>query len=280
MPDNWQSYPVPGALLPVIGALLVIAGLQGRAPLSIVGQVLSSRVAVAIGLISYSLYLWHWPVFVLFRWTVGFSTPAQKLLALAIAVALSLISYFLVERPLRASPWLRVPARAIAVYLLAVVLCAGAADRMFRNSVAALGEHGDGEPRRLVFGLRGEGEGRQGLPGRMAREAAGDRRAPSCRSGLTANLPDANARLFVIGDSHATAYLHLLADYARLTRVPVALHQTPGCYFVHLVPSAPGCTAIVRMPCSTKSERGLKAGDVIFMPSLRVPRFRDQWGDA
>ena len=52
-------------------------------------------------------------------------------------------------------------------------------------------------------------------------------------------------RLFVVGDSHATAYFSLLADYTRATRVPVALHQTPGCYFVHLVPSPPGCAAIV-----------------------------------
>src|SRR5262249_15288501 len=106
-----QNYPVPGALLPVAGALLIIAGLRGRALLSPIGWLLSSRSAVAIGLISYSLYLWHWPVFVLFRWTIGFSTPAQKLLALGIAIAFCLISYFLVERPLRGSPWLRPPLR-------------------------------------------------------------------------------------------------------------------------------------------------------------------------
>ena len=273
---NWQSYPVPGALLPVIGALLVISGLQGRKPLSIVGQVLSSRVAVAIGLVSYSLYLWHWPVFVLFRWTVGFSTPAQKLLALAIAVALSLISYFLVEKPLRASPRLRVPARAIAVYLLAIVLCAGAADSMFRNSARLSASTVTANRADWYSGYEARARGGRDcrVEWRTKRLAIG---SAFLSQRLDCDLPDENARLFVVGDSHATAYFSLLADYARLTRVPVALYQTPGCYFVHLVPSPPGCTAIQDVVLA-EIKRDLKAGDVIFMPSLRVPRFRDQWG--
>ena len=100
----------------------------------------------------------------------------------------------------------------------------------------------------------------------------------SCRSGSDCEGADANAQLFVIGDSHATAYITMLADYARLTRVPVALYQTPGCYFVHLVPSAAGCAATVGAVLD-EIARQLKAGDVVFMPSLRVPRFRDQWGE-
>ncbi len=272
---NSQAYPVPGAALPVAGALLLIAALQGRVPMSPIGKVLGCRAAVAIGLISYSLYLWHWPVFVLFRWTVGFSTPVQKLLALAIAVTLSLISYFLVEKPLRTSLRLRAPSRAIAVYLLAVVLCAAAADRMFGNSSrlsasTVTANRGDWFPESRA---RGSTDCR--VEWRTKPLAVG---AALLSKRLNCDLADANARLFVVGDSHATAYLSLLADYARLTRIPVALYQTPGCYFVHLIPSAAGCAAVVDVVLDDIRKQ-LQAGDVIFMPSLRVPRFRDQWGD-
>lgn len=271
-----QGYPVPGALFPVLGALLLIAGLQGRVPMSLFGRLLSSAPAVSIGLISYSLYLWHWPVFVLFRWTAGFSTPAQKLAALGLAVALSLISYSLVEKPLRVSPWLRAPVRAIPASVLAVVLLAWGADRMFANSSHLSAS--------TVTTHRSDW-----YPETRARSAGGCRvewRTKPLKTGaaflsqrLECDGADADARLFVVGDSHATAYLSLLVDYVRLTRSPVAVYQTPGCYFVHLVPSAAGCTAIVDVVLDD-IRKALKAGDTIFMPSLRVPRLRDQWGDA
>jgi peptidoglycan/LPS O-acetylase OafA/YrhL len=57
--------PFPGlaALLPCVGAALIIGA--GESGGSLVGTMLSWRVAVFIGLISYSLYLWHWPVIIL-----------------------------------------------------------------------------------------------------------------------------------------------------------------------------------------------------------------------
>jgi peptidoglycan/LPS O-acetylase OafA/YrhL len=270
-----QNYPVPGALLPVAGALLVIAGLQGRAPMSPLGWLLSSRSAVAIGLISYSLYLWHWPVFVLFRWTGGFSTPAQKLLALAVAIVFCLISYFVVERPLRALPWLRPPLRTIPIALAAVALLAWGADRMFANSSrlsasVVTANRADWYPEARLRGASGCRVEWRTEPLRISYVMRSQR--------LDCDGPEAKTKLFVVGDSHATAYIAMLSDYARLTRVPVALYQTPGCYFVHLVPSAAGCAATVDVVLE-EIKKQLRAGDVVFMPSLRVPRFRDQWGE-
>lgn len=272
---NSQAYPVPGALLPVAGALLVIAGLQGRAPLSPVAMLLSSRSAVAIGLISYSLYLWHWPVFVLFRWTIGFSTPLQKGLALVLAIALCLISYFLVERPLRAFRWLRPPLRAIPTALVAVGLLAWGADRMFANashlSASVVTTH------RADWYPEARARDRSGC--RIAWQIEPLRIGYAMRSQRIDCEPrESRTRLFVVGDSHATAYRAMLSDYARLTGVPVAIYQTPGCWFVHLVPSAAGCATTVDVVVDAIRTQ-LKPGDVVFLPSLRVPRFRDQWSD-
>ena len=165
---------------------------------------------MAIGLISYSLYLWHWPVFVLFRWTVGFDTPAQKCFALAIAGRRSvLISYFLVERPLRGRSWLRPPLRAIPIALVAVGLLAWGIGPHVRQFLAALGKRGHGQSRAT------------GIPSRDRRDVSGCRvewrtraacgSATSCASQrLDCDGPDATTKLFVVGDSHATAYLAML----------------------------------------------------------------------
>ncbi|SDS94679.1 Peptidoglycan/LPS O-acetylase OafA/YrhL, contains acyltransferase and SGNH-hydrolase domains [Halopseudomonas xinjiangensis] len=67
-------------------------------------RLLCNRAVVYIGLISYSLYLWHWSVLSLSRWTVGISAwtaPAQIGLMLLLAV----LSYHYIETPLRKATW-------------------------------------------------------------------------------------------------------------------------------------------------------------------------------
>jgi peptidoglycan/LPS O-acetylase OafA/YrhL len=66
--------------------------------------ILTRRKALYIGRISYSLYLWHWGILCLSRWTVGiywWTVPLQ----LGLMLALSMISYHFVESPLRAAQW-------------------------------------------------------------------------------------------------------------------------------------------------------------------------------
>ena len=58
-----------------------------------------------VGNLSYSLYLWHFPVFI-FTFTLLDRTPSTMVLALAIAVGLSMAGYYLIEDPVRRSRWL------------------------------------------------------------------------------------------------------------------------------------------------------------------------------
>ncbi len=70
------------------------------------GAVLALGPVRWIGLISYSLYLWHWPVIVLMTTdTIGWSGAALLAARLATMVALSCASYYLIERPLRRADW-------------------------------------------------------------------------------------------------------------------------------------------------------------------------------
>jgi peptidoglycan/LPS O-acetylase OafA/YrhL len=87
-----------------IGAALVIASSHTEA--SVVGRLLSRRSMVFIGLISYSLYLWHWPLIV-FQRTDGilFASPpgmTAKAAVIAASFVLAVLSWRFVELPFRA----------------------------------------------------------------------------------------------------------------------------------------------------------------------------------
>jgi len=93
--------PFPGwaALLPVAGAVLVIAARDG-----IGNRVLALRPFVFVGLISYSWYLWHWPLLCFARVTSddGISVPVGVGIG-AVSFACAVMSYRFVERPFRTS---------------------------------------------------------------------------------------------------------------------------------------------------------------------------------
>lgn len=100
-----SATPIPGnaALLPVLSACAVIAGGVG-APRFGAWMLLGTRPLRFIGDISYSLYLWHWPVLILGAAYVGHALSfVQGLALVAAAVLLSVASYFGVENPLRRS---------------------------------------------------------------------------------------------------------------------------------------------------------------------------------
>ncbi len=97
--DRTQPFPGWAALLPVGAALLLIAA----GPNAWFNRVvLSNRLMVWIGLISYPLYLWHWPL-LSFAQIVESQTPAPAIRAgaLALSVVLAWLTWRLVERPLR-----------------------------------------------------------------------------------------------------------------------------------------------------------------------------------
>jgi peptidoglycan/LPS O-acetylase OafA/YrhL len=142
--------PFPGlaALPPCIGSVLIIGA--GEFGSSLVGSVLSWRPFVFIGLISYSLYLWHWPVIILHE--LGLSLNLQSVLPpryanqlaavrfdmymeIVISFVLAILSWRFVERPFRSRP-LRVGRRplfalstaamvAVIAFSVAVIMAGG-----------------------------------------------------------------------------------------------------------------------------------------------------------
>ena len=111
---------------PGAGAGAIIAG--GAAdPGTGVGPILCLPPMRLTGDISYSLYLWHWPVLVLGAVYAGHSlSSTQNLALLAVAYVLALLSYLYIENPLRKSRrlWSRRPLRALVMWLVSVIAVA------------------------------------------------------------------------------------------------------------------------------------------------------------
>jgi peptidoglycan/LPS O-acetylase OafA/YrhL len=112
------SVPYPGmaALVPTLGTAAVIASgcsAPRTGPIRVLGRV-GMRV---IGRVSYSWYLWHWPVLILVPTAVGHALSPSANLGLVVAsFVLAVVSFVTVENPVRLSSWLRtVPRRAPAV---------------------------------------------------------------------------------------------------------------------------------------------------------------------
>ncbi|HYD97611.1 MAG TPA: acyltransferase family protein [Noviherbaspirillum sp.] len=95
-----RNTPFPGfnSLYPCIGAALVIYACRAANPVS---AVLASKPLVGVGLISYSLYLWHWPIFVFLRYRQVELTPLVAGAAIALAFVLACLTWRFVEQPVR-----------------------------------------------------------------------------------------------------------------------------------------------------------------------------------
>lgn len=91
-PGNW-------ALLPVFGAMLIISAGSGA---WVNRTVLSHKLTVWFGLISFPLYLWHWPLLSFARINEGDATSVNvRLVLIAFSIALAWLTYRIIEVPLR-----------------------------------------------------------------------------------------------------------------------------------------------------------------------------------
>ncbi|QYB00073.1 acyltransferase (plasmid) [Rhodococcus sp. USK10] len=131
------QFPGPGAALPVLSTMLVIAAFHGSEVRGM--QPLTNPFALYFGNVSYSLYLWHWPVIVLLAALMP-ANVTYYILAAVLALSLSHISFTFYENPIHKSKWLEVDTKvrkrggatfaispqswSMAGFLLVSLLCA------------------------------------------------------------------------------------------------------------------------------------------------------------
>ena len=98
--NNQTPHPSLITLLPTLGTALIILYSVNKTDL--VGKVLSLKPIVGVGLISYSMYLWHYPIFAFARISnIEGIHNIEKILLILATIILSIISYYLIEKPFR-----------------------------------------------------------------------------------------------------------------------------------------------------------------------------------
>ena len=151
--DLGTPYPGTAALLPVLGTVLVIGGGCVTGALG-VGHVLCLPTMRAIGRISYSWYLWHWPVLLLMPPLLG--EPAgllSGLAATAVSAGLALITMHLVENPGRFTAALRRSAKASLTLAGAASAVAACACLLLLTVTPAPVGHGTAAPAASIVAL-------------------------------------------------------------------------------------------------------------------------------
>lgn len=116
--DSATRFPGIAAVVPCLGAAAAIWS-NGNAP-TFAGRILTHRAMVQLGVLSYSLYLWHWPLLAFARYLSPYklSVGATTLVIIA-SVPVAWLSYRYIEMPVRCSPRAR---RATIVFPAALAL--------------------------------------------------------------------------------------------------------------------------------------------------------------
>lgn len=275
-----DAYPYLRSFIGVAGAVLLI-GLPFMSRRDRVRPIFDNPLALWIGLRSYSLYLWHWPVYVLARWTTGLEIWPFNAVAVTLTLAAATASYRFIESPVRQSAVLRRQHPLVRIGSILLLLAAG------WWTSATLQWHqpglGLGQPTRHAADWYQEGELlkttlanlRQCEP--LAQYAAIGTVADAQRTFVPQGCKRrVGAQLFVIGDSHATALLPMLEQLSAEQGRVVKVLQVPGCGYVNLLaPQDEAHDARCHHVAQDEMHAVLmqaRAGDVVFLPSLRLPR--------
>lgn len=219
-PDT--TFPGVAALLPCLGAFLIIWATKNTDTYG--AMVLRAKPFVFIGAISYSLYLWHWPIFTFMQHTqvelLHFFW--QTAIASIVSIFVAYLSYRFIETPFR---------KRRRPYGLYPVLIGGCVAMLFVAGVAVIIAKKDGFPQRY------SGEVNEALD----RFKDSGTSAESCTTMITSKrykadsnqcrFGDLNAKttVAIVGDSHANVYTKLLDELGVQHNIGMINMVADGC---------------------------------------------------
>ncbi len=228
--DDTTPYPGLAATLPAVGAcLLIVAGERADLPTT---RLLASPVPRWFGRISYSLYLWHWPILILGPIVLSRNDALTRVTLALASIAIAAASTHFIERPFRASAATPVRAGrtlvlsgAISLGIAAVVVFAsGTVTRPASAAVSLRELPGPSEPlppalRPVVSGPLPTDLSPSLLEARTDRDRLG---ADDCQTPTTDSTlrdcsygdPAARTTVVLFGDSHAAMWLPALERIA------------------------------------------------------------------
>ena len=222
--DATAAFPSKATLVPVLGTVLVLIAGAGLSPGGSAGSVLTARPLQLIGRLSYSWYLWHWPILFFGTVLIPFLTLPHRIGLAALSLGVAVTSYFLVENPIRFHNDLKV--RPVLTLVLAAAMTAAAAAGSRLANAAATVAASTPMQRAIV-------DASFGSP-RLLHDSGcflsyADERPPECSFGN----PQSSTVLALFGDSHAAQWFPAFEAIAnqrgwRLVAFTKAGCPTPG----------------------------------------------------
>lgn len=278
------DFPFPWVLLPIVGALLII-GTGYVTPTDPVRRMLASPLMVWIGKRSYSLYLWHWPVFVLMRWTVGLESPIFFAAAVFFTFVLAIISYRWIEQPIRHNFWIEKQPNWFRIVILLSLPILGflfvthlfsqqsrySLSKVTRDPVDWFAPQG-----RLPYA---------DVPNRQC-EVTAEWSTVANGSQLRFSPQQCNHKLtrrkmFVFGDSHALHIAGMLEQLSAETGMEINIYAGPGCGFLALDAPMASKLSSACLDFHRNVSRliidGSSSGDFLLLSTLRMSRYGDHW---
>jgi peptidoglycan/LPS O-acetylase OafA/YrhL len=209
-------FPGYVAAIPVVGTLLLLSAGVG-APESPAPRLLRTRPAQLVGRLSYSLYLWQWPVLVIGRQLIPKNSVPIRLVWIAVAGIMAAITYCAIESPIRLQPFLIARSGlTLGLAVLAAILCVGAigAWRAFLYRSVQFRKY-----ERVI----------QDFPGVYRKGCDPDRADPHPMVCFFGEISQPRSTVVLFGDSHAAEWFPALQEIADAQHWRLATIIKPGC---------------------------------------------------
>lgn len=221
--DRSTVFPGFASLFPCIGAALLIYAGQTR---NVVSSALANDAMVRIGLISYSLYLWHWPIFTFLRYRKIALTLPVGLFAVALAFFLAYLTWKFVETPVRRSKEIRFKKAFVQMYALpaAAFLSIG----IYSYLTEGAPDRFSGDMRELISSYSYERDLTRSCSIRDEdyRKVNVDYLSSHCAFG---DEKQARAQVLLIGDSHAGHFKPFVEELAEDAKLKAVFHVQGNC---------------------------------------------------
>jgi peptidoglycan/LPS O-acetylase OafA/YrhL len=216
--------PFPGvaAVLPVLGAVLIILG--GQRASTLPSRLLGIAPARYLGRISYSLYLWHWPLLILIPIAMGVDDLGIRLALAGVAIVVAAISTEVIEQPFRKATFLQRRTGMSLQLGLTTSIAVGVAGLLISGSITIpMPWQRETDP--VVVELAGV---REDLPRNYADGCHLDFE-PTKPVDCVYGDPDGSRTAILFGDSHAAQWLPALDAYARSRGWRLESHTKSSC---------------------------------------------------